>query len=110
MLGDRQELHRAAQGRLLEQAAAPALAHHRRGLAELGGDDVRREWQVEPRRDVRHHLRAAVTRGRDHRLRRMLLDELHDTRSPRSRRVRLARVDRECTHRAEPAGEGQRLL
>ena len=79
------------------------------GSPSSRGDDVRGERQVEPRRDVRHHLGAAVARGGDDGFRGVLLDELNDPGSPGRRRVRLTGVDRERPHVAEPAGERQRL-
>ena len=53
----RDQLRRAVQSRLLEQAAAPAHAGH---LVAVRRDAVRSERKIRDRRDVRQHLVARV--------------------------------------------------
>src|SRR5262249_57915223 len=53
---DGEQLRRTREPRLFEQAAAPALPRESQGVAvDLRVDDVRRQWDVEPRRDAREH-------------------------------------------------------
>ena len=82
---DREQLHGRVDARLLEQAAAPAHARHL-VAAHLGA--VRRERQVEARRDAREHLVAPIRARRDDGAGREPLDELGDGRGPRRGRVR----------------------
>ena len=84
----RQQLGAAVQARLLEQAAAPAHPRHRHRVAGLGRRAVGGERKIAHRRDVRHHLVAALGAGSQHRRRGDTRRQLRDRACQRRRRVR----------------------
>ena len=86
--GDGEELRRAVQACLLEQAPAPADAGDRRGIARRRRDAVGGQRQVGDGGGVRHRLGRALAPRRDDGRRGEPRDQLRDRPPPRLRRVR----------------------
>ena len=111
MLRHRQQLHRPGERRLLEQAAAPALAHDRHGSPGSTETQFAASGSVEPCRSVGQQLRPRSLAAATTASARVLLDELG--RSPAahaSGRVAscAASTENACTG-PEPLRERERL-
>jgi hypothetical protein len=108
--GDGEQLQRAVQTRLLEQAAAPAHTRHLGGVPRCGGDAIGRERRAGHDRGVREDLVAAIAAGGDDRGRPDPPGQLRDRARPslgRVAAVELGDMDRRDAVLAE-CGRGLR--